>query len=195
MDDLERLIQQHLERKNRTEAARRDIYHPGAEDFYRYLNDEMGETELERMLGYLKGDEQAQAMVLKARQLMSEDRSTDQALPAGLIDRAKALMPASGKSAPCPHCGRAITPFKRPVGQQKWVNLFWLLLSLVAFALSFVFRRYFMQCLAVSVIAAVKWAVEMRATKTQILIYKALSEEPEGNSERLKGVKNRDGGI
>jgi len=52
-----------------------------------------------------------------------------------------------------------------------------LLVLAASFALSFVLRRYFMQCLAVSVLCGVKAVVEMRALKTQVLIYKALSEE------------------
>ena len=61
-----------------------------------------------------------------------------------------------------------------------------------SFALSFVFRRYFMQFLVVTVLAGVKWVVEMRASKTQIMIYRALAEEPQEHTHRLKEFQGKE---
>ena len=96
-------------------------------------------------------------------------------VPPGLVQKAKDLMGASSPSAACPHCGKPITPFKKPPRAQKW-NALWLGTAVLAFALSFVFPLYFMQFLAAALFCGFKWAIERRALKTQILIYKALSE-------------------
>lgn len=107
------------------------------------------------------------------------------AVPPGLIQKAKDLVPGPKPGmASCPHCGRPIGSPRKPASGD-W-NLLWLAASLVFFGLSFVFPDYFFQCLAASVICACKWIVERRARKTQILIYKALMEEPgEGAGHRL----------
>ena len=103
-------------------------------------------------------------------------------VPADLVQRAKDLVPGKRFSVDCPHCGKAITPFKKQ--PSAWINALWLVAALGAFALSFVIRRYFMQCLAVSVVCAFKWAIDARAMKTKILIYKAL-QETESDPNRL----------
>ena len=77
----------------------------------------------------------------------------------------------------CPHCRKPITPFKKPLKTQNLINLFWLALSAASFLCSFVTRRYFFQCLALALFFGIKWAVDQKATKTQILIYKALKDE------------------
>jgi hypothetical protein len=58
-------------------------------------------------------------------------------------------------------------------------------LALISFGLSFVVRHYFMQFLAVTLLAGVKAIVDWRSAKTQILIYRALSAEPGPEQHRL----------
>ena len=96
--------------------------------------------------------------------------------PRSAVERAKALMPGRPGAA-CPHCGKAITPFKRPLQNQRLWNALWLGLAAGSFALSFVFPRYFIQWVALSVLFGVKWIVDQRAARAQILIYKALQAE------------------
>jgi hypothetical protein len=96
-------------------------------------------------------------------------------VPPGLVQKAKDLVrgPRQGE-AKCPHCGKPIALPRRP-GRGDW-NLLWAAASAAAFGASFYFEEYFFQALAASIIFAFKWAVEWRARKTQILIYKALAE-------------------
>lgn len=108
-----------------------------------------------------------------------------ESVPPDWIASAKALG-ARQKSASCPHCGKPITAFKKPLTAQKWTNFLWLSLASASFGLSFVFRGYFMQFLLVAMLAGIKAIVELRATKTQILIYKALSEEQDPTKHRLQ---------
>ena len=95
-------------------------------------------------------------------------------VPARALERAKSLI--IGRIA-CPHCGKGITPFKKPYLRQKFLNGLWLVFSCAMFGLSFVFPHYFMQFLALTALFGFKWIVDQRATKSQILIYKALKDE------------------
>jgi hypothetical protein len=110
--------------------------------------------------------------------------------PPEFVTRAKGLVPqrVTG-SGECPHCGKPITPFKKPLAQQRILNGIWLVLAAVSFLLSFAFPGYFVQCVAASLLFGVKWAVDSKNTRTQILIYKALREEGEaGGSSRIKDL-------
>ena len=106
---------------------------------------------------------------------MKEHLGETREVPHALVQKAKDLVPGKRSgSVRCPHCGEAITPFKKPPSSD-W-NLLWAVAGALAFGLSFVFPDYFYQCLTVTALCGVKWIVERRAKKTQILVYKALSE-------------------
>ncbi len=104
-------------------------------------------------------------------------------VPPRVLQRAKDLM-KGGVS--CPHCGKAITPFKKPYSQQKLMNALWLVLASGMFALSFVFPHYFIQFSDLTVLFGVKWIFEQKSSKSQILIYKALKEDE--SEACLKGL-------
>ena len=97
-------------------------------------------------------------------------------VPRSLVKKAKALRPGRPGIA-CPHCGKPITPFKKPIQSQRFWNALWLLLAAASFALSFSIPRYFVQCVALAVLFGVKWIVDQKAAKTQVLIYKALQDK------------------
>ena len=186
-DKIEQLIKQYLESSSGALSGQREnVNYPGITDLYRYLNDELAGGELERMLAFLRDNEEGQTLVRNARRLMqSEGGWENETIHPDDLRRARSLMSGPSKNALCPHCGKPITAVKKPLSAQRWTNLAWLTLAVGAFALSFVFRRTFMQFLVVTVLAGVKGLVEMRATKTQILIYKALSEEHDSQQHRL----------
>ena len=115
---------------------------------------------------------------------MKEHLGQTREVPADLVQKAKDLVPGPRPSAACPHCGKPITPFKKAPAQARW-NLLWLAAAGVSFALSFAVPRYFVQFLVVTLVCAFKWIVERRAMKTQILIYKALSEGEGSEGSRL----------
>jgi hypothetical protein len=123
------------------------------------------------------------ATAKRLNELEREGVSEGPEVPRALKDRAKDLFKEKHR-AECPHCGKAITPFKKPVKRMALVNFLWLGLSAAGFGLSFMFPHYFMQCLALGVLAGAKWIADQRALKTQILIYKALQEEKEIVLER-----------
>jgi len=61
-------------------------------------------------------------------------------------------------------------PKKRP-------ELKWLFAGLFFFILSFIFRHYFLQFLAISVILGFKWAMEGESAKRVIMIFKGIQEK------------------
>ena len=97
--------------------------------------------------------------------------------PETWVSRAKSLMSTQKSDLNCPHCGKGITPFKSPISKQVMLGWLWLGLSLAGFVASFPFKRYFFQCLAVCVIFGVKFIIDRKQTKTQILIYKTMESD------------------
>ena len=93
------------------------------------------------------------------------------------VTRAKSLMSAQKSDLKCPHCGKGITPFKSPVSKQVLMGWLWLGLSAAGFMASFVFKLYFLQCLALCLIFGFKFIVDRKQTKTQIVIYKAMEND------------------
>jgi len=60
---------------------------------------------------------------------------------------------------------------------KKKPELKWLFAGLVFLALSFVFRHYFLQFLAIAVILGFKWAMEGEGAKRVIMIFKGIPEK------------------
>ena len=161
-------------------ADRQKAEYPSTEDFYLFITDQLGGEALDKMVSHLKNHPADQTLVLKARNLLSNEKAAEEGkVPYTAIQRAKSLM--GGKAGlTCPHCGKPITPFNKPARNQFLWNVVWLFSGVIAFALSFVFRQYFLQFLVLTLLFGVKWMVDQKAAKTQILIYKALKEEERG---------------
>ncbi len=189
MDALDDLIRQYLQ-KRASAGAVRGAWEPSAEELLAYLSGHSQGAELERMLDYLKRDEDGQNLVMLSRRLLESPDWENHPVHPALVRQAQALMP-TGKNIQCPHCKRGITPFKKSPRRQLWMNALWLLTAIAAFSLSFVFRRYFMQWLVLATLAGIKAIVEMRAAKTQVLIYKALSEDTPGKERDLQQQRSR----
>jgi len=60
---------------------------------------------------------------------------------------------------------------------KKRHELKWLFAGLFFFALSFIFRHYFLQFLAIAVILGFKWVMEGEAAKRVIMIFKGIQEK------------------
>ena len=61
--------------------------------------------------------------------------------------------------------------------KKKRPELKWLFAGLLFFALSFVFRHYFLQFLAISVILGFKWVMEGDGAKRVIMIFRGIQEK------------------
>ncbi|MBI2095734.1 MAG: hypothetical protein HYT89_06165 [Candidatus Omnitrophica bacterium] len=119
-----------------------------------------------------------------------EAESAGEEVPAELVQKAKRFF-IDRFQITCPHCHRAVTPFKRPPTGQKAQNLLWFALAAASFAGSFLFRRHYVQFLALAMLFGVKFIVDSKATKTQIMIYKALQEGDAGRSKDLQKTGSR----
>lgn len=133
--------------------------YPGPEDLAAFIDDRLKGAELERMLAYLRSNPEAQALVRTLRGLLSSlEGSNAEKVPQALLDRAKGL--GSGR---------------RPAPKRSLWQL-WMVLSIAAFAGSFLVPHYYVQFVAAGVLCGVKAIVDQKAAKTQILIYKALED-------------------
>jgi hypothetical protein len=141
-----------------------------AEDCYRYLAGEMEGGELERFLKALRSDHDAQELLAAASKVPPDAPQA----PASLRKKAKSLWRAP--KALCPHCGKAVTALKKPLGPQTAVLAACAAGLVLFFGLSFVFPRYFMQLLLLAGLCGFKAIVDLKTVKTQILVYKAMSE-------------------
>jgi len=84
----------------------------------------------------------------------------------------------------------AVETFKksRPAGGKRKTmpkpNLY-LILAIIAFALSFAMPRYFLQMLAAAMIFGIKWIVDAKTTKMLVMIYEAWRSGGEKEASRV----------
>ncbi len=197
MDILDNEIREFLSR-NRSLAGRErheDVF-PTAEELYLFVTDALDEKALQRMLNYLRNHPEDYELVKKARELLQRGaESESQEVPRRLLMKAGNLM-GRQEALSCPHCGKPITPFRKGASRSLAMSALWLGASAASFTLSFVWPRYFFQWLVLALFFGFKWAVDQRARKTQILIYKALQEESKAGHREDTGAMghSREGG-
>lgn len=180
METLDLKLKAYLERERALlGGGRRPGAYPDTGELVQFLNNKLKGAELDRMLEHLRVSPEDRALIEKARLLTeAESASAQGEVPRALVARAKGLVkPVSKGASSCPHCGKAITPFKGPLAAQKLKNAAWLVGAVVSFGLSFKYPHYFVQFLVVTLLFGVKFIVDQKATKTQILIYKALESD------------------
>ena len=189
MDKLDKQILEYLEREAANLKGEARISEaPSTEEYCQFLHEELEGEALKKILQYLRNNPAAQKMIAQARRLVSQEKEANMPWPpADWVKKAKDLMPKN-MDISCPHCGKGITPFKKPAKKQNLFNWLWLALCVTAFSISFIYRHYFFQCLAAAVLFGIKAIIDLKSTKTQILIYKALKEE-EGHT-RSKDLQN-----
>lgn len=80
-----------------------------------------------------------------------------------------------------------------PARRGKYRNL-WLLATIIAFITSFLFPRYFLQCLVATILLGVKWIMESENMRTLILVLDSWRRHEHNNDEkitrRLRGGNN-----
>ena len=108
-------------------------------------------------------------------------------VPEDLLAKVRSQIPR-GETVNCPHCRKPITPFKKPLSRQKLLNFLWLAAGMGLFSLSFVIRQYFIQWVVLGALCLLKWIVDQKTTRTQIMIYKALSDAGEDKTRHLHRV-------
>ena len=84
---------------------------------------------------------------------------------------------------------------KRKLKIMKKINVY-LILAIISFGLSFVFRDYFVQFLTATLLLGIKWITDAKSTKMLIMIYEAWKNGGEKEASRIlssldKYPKNR----
>lgn len=73
-----------------------------------------------------------------------------------------------------------------------WKKNLWLIGSIIAFILSFIMPRYFIQALVASILMAIKWIFDSVNARILITIYDAWSKGDEKETSKiLQGLNNR----
>ena len=192
MDTLENEIKTFIagERLAAGLGKRASAGYPAEKDFYLFVADQLSGTDLKKMLDHLKAHPEDQKIVVKAHDLLSRlEEAKKENVPETLLQKVRARIPQAG-AAVCPHCHKPVTPFKKPLAQQKLLNLLWLAAGTLLFVLSFLIRHFYVQLVVVGALCIAKWIVDQKSTKTQIMIYKALSDEPGEKSPHLHRVES-----
>ncbi len=186
MENIDRQLKAYLESARGALPARDRLDdYPAVEDYRLFVTGALKEEALERMLAHLKIDPDAQELVRSARALLAASAEAGgESVPPEMEARARGLVKESPQVR-CPHCGQGITPFKKPLSVQKAWSWVWAAGAVTSFALSFVFPYRFMQFLVLTLLFGVKWIVDRRVQKTQILVYKALSDNQEASHGHL----------
>ncbi len=177
-DPIEKEIREFLARKRASEGLgkRPKPGYPSEQDFYLYLTDKLDGRGLDEMLDHLTKNPDDQAFTASLRTAFGRiPEAEGQNVPEELLQSVRRRLPRRD-SVPCPHCRKPLTPFKKPLGRQKLLNAFWIGAGLAFFILSFAERGHFIQWSVLGALCLLKWIVDSKATKTQVLIYKALSE-------------------
>ena len=187
MDAIEKEIKNIIEKERLAAGLGRrfDPAYPTEKDFYLFVTDNLSGAELDKMINHLKNHPEDQQLVATVRELLARlEEAQNETVPSGLLESVRSRIPQSGVVA-CPYCKKAITPFKKPLHRQKFLNLLWLAAGSGFFLLSFSLRRFFIQWTALGMLCVAQWIIDQKSTKTQIMIYKALSEEADPKARHL----------
>jgi hypothetical protein len=153
--------------ESRKIKSRARAFCPSTEDFYRFVTNDLEGDALQRMVDYLRQNPEDQDFVVQAREVLkNQGEAEGEKVPERWIDRAR----------------HPRVPFQKTSAAQKKRLGIYLVCSVVFFLASFLVRRYFVQCLVLSLLSGILWVVERRAFKTQVLIYKSLAENSDSES-------------
>ena len=187
MDALEKEIMSFIARERQLPGLgkRSGAEYPATRDFYLYLTDNLSDAGLEKMLDHLKKYPEDQQVIITARGLLARlDEAQREKVPDVLLEKVLSRIPEKG-AVSCPYCQKSITPFKKPLGRQRFFNFLWLGAGILLFAFSFLMKHFFIQWTMLGALCVIKWIVDQKSTKTQIMIYKALSEEDNSKTRHL----------
>jgi hypothetical protein len=86
----------------------------------------------------------------------------------------------------------SVKKFKKgKAGVMKKINVY-LILAIVSFILSFVFRDYFVQFLTATLILGIKWVSDAKSTKMLVMIYDAWKNGGEKEASRILSTLDKD---
>ena len=80
---------------------------------------------------------------------------------------------------------------KGKAGIMKKVNIY-LILAIVSFILSFIYRDYFLQFLTATLLLGIKWIADAKSTKMLIMIYEAWKKGGDKEASRILSSLDKD---
>ena len=98
----------------------------------------------------------------------------------------------------CNYCLDSVVSARESVKQfkkgntkiMKKINIY-LILTVISFILSFMFRDYFMQFLTATILLGIKWITDAKSTKMLIMIYEAWKNGGEKEASRILSSLDR----
>ncbi|MCG3176139.1 MAG: hypothetical protein MOGMAGMI_01080 [Candidatus Omnitrophica bacterium] len=179
----ERWIQQAMKRlssgrETRAEAVSNEV-------LARFIEGKLTEEEERWVLSALASDRSLQDLILELRGgagLPGFDEGAPEVPREWSLKAVGLGAGASGaRGLVCPHCHKAIeAPAAGALGKRRAAAWAWLGACVVCFVVSLAVPRYFVQWVALAVLCGIKWAIDARTVRSQVLIFKALREESGG---------------
>lgn len=77
-------------------------------------------------------------------------------------------------------------PSKNVIKKPRKNTNLWLIAAIIAFIASFVFKRYFLQCLVATILLGIKWIAESENMRTLILVLDSWRRHERRNDDEIK---------
>lgn len=168
MDNIDKSLKSHLAKSlDRRQAAAAEA-HPADDKLADYLAGSLSAAEAASIEKHASGCKECLAKISLA--IKADGLFKDNQLP-------PASAPALKKAA-------QITAQAKTRAKARRKNL-WLLATIAAFGLSFVFPRYFLQCLAAAILLGIKWIMESENMRTLILVLDSWRRHQHDHDEEI----------
>lgn len=176
MDDIDKIFKSHISNKIRQESGQEILLCPDEATMANYICANMAADEKNAIENHMANCQTCLVRLkdaYKAQSLYKEGKLP--CVPESLLQKSKAIAKTKRRTS--------------PKGIRK--NL-WLIATCVAFVLSFVFPKYFMQCLVITVLFGIKWIVESENVRTLILVLDSWRRHShEGDEEITRRLSDR----
>jgi len=137
-----------------------------------YLDEKLSDIERKEIERHIADCNTCLDMLLVAYESLGRGKKC----PAALKQRIKNNIGVAERSS-ASDAGAKLAKARFAIPEKKRLGLKWLFSAIFFFALSFAFRHYFLQFLAIAVILGFKWAMEGEGAKRVIMIFKGIPEK------------------
>ncbi|MDP2981539.1 MAG: anti-sigma factor, partial [Candidatus Omnitrophota bacterium] len=137
-----------------------------------YLDERLSEAERKKIEGHIADCNACLDMLLVAY----ESHGRGKKCPMALKQRIKNNIGVAERSS-ASDAGAKLAKARFAIPKKKRLFLKWLFSAIFFFALSFAFRHYFLQFLAISVVLGFKWVMEGEGAKRVIMIFRGIQEK------------------
>jgi len=182
MDKIERLIKKYLKGKLGLGRADKTLDCPNEQILLGYLNRTLDKEESQFVEHHVAGCGfcLSQLNLAFQSQLMNKEESF-KPVPQELIDKTKSFLNLQGIA----------NNAKKTRAKIKKANLF-LAGAIIPFILSFIFPKYFIQFLVVTLVLGIRWAFESEGGRTMVMVLDSWRHHSHDKDEKISHrLKNR----